>query len=190
MREIARAAQVATGAAYYYFPSKDALVTQFYERAQVEMAPRLEAALGGARSIEDRMRAILRTKLEYFAQDRALLGALSGHADPKDPLSPFSAETAHIRTEDMRFFERAVKESKIALPRSVSPYLPRLLWSYQMGVLLFWVYDTSPGQQRTEVLLEKTLKMLAITLRIAQLPLLRPLHKLAGELLVAIYGPA
>jgi hypothetical protein len=59
---------------------------------------------------------------------------------------------------------------------------------YQMGLILFWVYDNSAGQKRTELLYEKTLKMLLVTLQIARLPLLRPLHRLAGELLQVIYS--
>jgi hypothetical protein len=74
--------------------------------------------------------------------------------------------------------------------RQIAPYLPRLLWLYQMGVILFWVYDSSPGQRRTDVLLEKTLKMMALTLRLAGLPFLRPMHRLAAELLQAVYGKA
>ena len=46
MREIAAEAGVATGAAYYYFESKDAIVLAFYDQAQKEMEPRLEQALG------------------------------------------------------------------------------------------------------------------------------------------------
>ena len=57
-----------------------------------------------------------------------------------------------------------------------------------MGLLLFWVYDDSPAQQRTAILFDRTLKMLLITLRLARLPLLRPLHRLAADLLNAIYG--
>jgi hypothetical protein len=76
----------------------------------------------------------------------------------------------------------------VKLPPNIQPYLPRLLWMYQMGLLLFWVYDRSRGQQRTALLFEKTLKMILVTLRLAALPLLRPLHKLAGELLEVVYG--
>ena len=39
MREIAAAAGMAVGAAYYYFDSKDAMVMAFYEQSQEEMAP-------------------------------------------------------------------------------------------------------------------------------------------------------
>ena len=57
-----------------------------------------------------------------------------------------------------------------------------------MGLILFWVYDRSPNQARTRLLYEKTLKMLLVTLKIAGFPLLRPLHRLAGDLLAVIYG--
>src|SRR5947207_13778872 len=45
MRAIAARAGVATGAAYYYFPSKDAIVLAFYEQSCAEMQPRIAAAL-------------------------------------------------------------------------------------------------------------------------------------------------
>jgi len=57
-----------------------------------------------------------------------------------------------------------------------------------MGLLLFWVYDRSPDQARTRILFDKTLKMILLGLRLARLPFLRPIHRLAGELLEAIYG--
>ena len=188
MREIAAEAGVAVGAAYYYFDSKDALVMAFYERAQEEMHRETEAALDRAKTLEARLRAIISTKFRYFAPNRRLLGALSAHTDPDHPLSPFSSETARIREQDVRLFERAVGESGVKLPASVAPYLGRLLWMYQMGLILFWVYDKSAGQSRTMLLYEKTLKMILVTLRIAGFPLLRPLHRLAGELLAVVYG--
>ncbi len=187
MREIAAEAGVAVGAAYYYFDSKDALVMAFYERAQGEMHAEIEAALDRAKTLEARLRAIISAKFTYFEPNRKLLGALSAHADPEHPLSPFSAQTAAIREQDIGSFERAVKDSGVKLPSSVAPYLGRLIWMYQMGLILFWVYDRSPGQQRTHFLYEKTLKMLLVTLKIAGFPLLRPLHRLAGELLANVY---
>ncbi|HZP06398.1 MAG TPA: TetR family transcriptional regulator [Terracidiphilus sp.] len=190
MREIAAAAGVAVGAAYYYFDSKDALVMAFYAQAQDEMAPRLDEILRESRTLEQRLRGIIGQKLEYFAPNRALVSALSAHIDPEHPLSPFSAATAPIRDRDIAFFARAAEESKLRLPASILPYLPRLLWLYQMGLMLFWVYDRSPKQQRTELLFEKTLRMMLLTLKWAELPLLKPLFRPAGELLKAIYGEA
>lgn len=63
MREIATAAQVATGAAYYYFDSKDAIVMAFYQRAQQELRSSLEALLAEKRSFEEQLRSIVSMKL-------------------------------------------------------------------------------------------------------------------------------
>jgi AcrR family transcriptional regulator len=190
MREIASAAGVAVGAAYYYFDSKDALVMAFYEQSQQEMAPALNHILASSRSFEHRLRRIIGQKLEYFAPNRALVAALSAHIDPAHPLSPFSAATAPIRDRDISFFIRAVADSKLRLPPSILPYLPRLLWLYQMGIVLFWIYDRSPKQARTRLLFDKTLAMMLVLFKLAQVPLLRPFLRPAGELLKAIYGEA
>jgi AcrR family transcriptional regulator len=188
MREIAADSGVAVGAAYYYFESKDAIVMAFYERSQSEMLPLIEAQMGKSKNLDSLLQAIISTKFEVFAPNRKLLGALSAHADPEHPLSPFSKETAAIREQDIAFFEKAVATAGVKLPSNLTPYLPRLLWMYQMGLILFWVYDRSAGQKRTRVLYEKTLKMVMVGIKLGRNPLLRPLHKLAAELLEVIYG--
>ncbi len=190
MREVAAEAGVAVGAAYYYFDSKDAIVMAFYEQAQEEMAPELDALLAESRNLEQRLRGIIGQKFDYFAPNQALVGALSAHIDPEHPLSPFSHATAAIRERDIAFFARAVSESNLRLPPSILPYLPRLLWLYQMGLMLFWVYDRSPRQARTTLLFDKTLSMMLLVFKLAGLPLLKPLYRPAAELLKAIYGEA
>jgi len=75
----------------------------------------------------------------------------------------------------------------VKLPKDIQPYLPRLLWMYQMGLILFWVYDRSPRQRRTKTLFEQTLKMLLLTLKLAAIPLLRPMHRMAADLLRVVY---
>ena len=187
MREIATEAGVALGAAYYYFESKDAIVMAFYEQAQQQMEPELERILDSRKTLETRLRGLIGYKWEYFLPNRALMGALSAHVDPSHPLSPFSATTAHIRDRDVAFFRRAVSDSGVHLPPSILPYLPRLLWLYQMGLMLYWVYDRSAKQARTELLFEKTLGMMLLMLKLGSIPLLRPLYRPAGELLKAIY---
>lgn len=190
MREIAAAAGVAVGAAYYYFDSKDALVMAFYEQSQDQMAPALDEILAASRTFETRLCGIINHKFEYFAPNRALVAALSAHIDPSHPLSPFSAATSKIRDQDIAFIARAVTQSGIKLPPSIQPYLPRLLWLYQMGLMLFWVYDQSPRQTHTAQLFDKTLRMMLLALKLAALPLLRPLYRPAGDLLKTIYGEA
>ena len=72
------------------------------------------------------------------------------------------------------------------VPADLRPQLPYLLWLYQMGLILFWLYDRSPGQQRTQKLMEKSLGLLVGLLRIAGLPLMKPLRKTALELVETV----
>jgi AcrR family transcriptional regulator len=188
MRDIAKEAGVALGAAYYYFASKDAIVMAFYERAQEKLAPRLEQALADTKGLRDRLRAVIQVKLEYFAADRKLMGALSAHIDPRHPLSPFSQETRSIRENDIAFLARAMAGGKVRIPEDLSVHLPHVLWLYQMGLLLFWVYDSSPKQKRTMKLFDQSLSIVVTLIRLSSFPLLRPVRKLATDLLETAYG--
>jgi AcrR family transcriptional regulator len=176
MREIAAAAGVATGAAYHHFASKDAMVLAFYQRSCDEMQPLLEVALDGTRGLDQRLSALIRTKLEYFAANRAVLKALlKNGADPQHPLSPFSTETRAIRDVDSAWFGRILAD--VSTPRDLAPHLPDVLWLFQMGVIYFWIIDPSPGQRRTASLLETAVKVVVLLIRLTNLPLTRSLRK-------------
>jgi AcrR family transcriptional regulator len=184
MRDIAAKAGVAAGAAYYYYPSKDAIVMAFYQRSCEEMQPQLEAALRNASGLEKRMRELIRVKLEHFAPNRAVLRALLRNgADPKHPLSPFSAETKAIRDIDLAWFSRILADCGIRIPKDLEPHMPGVLWFFQMGVIFFWVIDDSPGQARTTRLLDLGSRIVARLLQLSTLPLTRPLRKTAIELI-------
>jgi hypothetical protein len=66
--------------------------------------------------------------------------------------------------------------------------LPYLLWLYQMALIMFWLYDRSPDQERTQRLMDKSLSLLVNLLRISSLPLMKPLRKTALELVEAASG--
>src|ERR1039457_3846314 len=105
MRDIARKAGVATGAAYYYYASKDAIVMDFYQRSCAEMQPEIEAVLERTNGLEGRLRELIRVKLVHFAPNRGVLRALLRNgADPRHPLSPFSPQTKEIRDMDLAWF--------------------------------------------------------------------------------------
>jgi AcrR family transcriptional regulator len=188
MRDIAREAGVALGAAYYYFDSKDALVMGFYERAQRDLDPLLEEALSKTQGLEERMRAVVEVKFKYFGPNRKLMGALSAHIDPQHPLSPFSEETRAIREHDIEYLAAAVDGAKVRIPDDLKAHLPRVLWLYQMGLLLFWVYDSSPGQARTKQLFQKSLSIVVNLIKFSSLPLMRPVRRLATDLFEIVYG--
>jgi AcrR family transcriptional regulator len=190
VRDIAAAAEVATGAAYYYYPSKDSIVLAFYQQSCAEMQPRIEEALAQAsRNLEDRLRALIEVKLEYFKPYRGVLRALlKSGADPANPLSPFAENNKAIREIDMAWFHKILINCGIRVPKDLEPHMPEVLWMFQMGVIYFWISDDSRGQQRTTRLLELGSKTVATLLKIAGLPLTRPLRKVAVELIEIVKG--
>jgi len=187
MRDIAKEAGVALGAAYYYFASKDAIVMAFYERAQLEWMPQAEKALSNSKDARVRLGAIVDAKFKYFAPHRRLLSSLSAHVDPQHPLSPFSEQTRHIRDKDIGFMSKALEGAKIKVATDLRFYMPRLLWLYQLGLILFWIYDRSPQQRKTRQLFEKSLAIIVGLIRLSAFPLLRPIRKLATGLLEIVY---
>jgi len=189
MRDIAQKAGVATGAAYYYYPSKDAIVMSFYRRSYAEMQPGIEAALKHARGLETRLRELIRVKLLHFAPNRIVLRALlKNGADPNHPLSPFSPQTKEIRDIDISWFRRILVDCGTRIPRDLEPQLPSVLWFFQMGVIFFWVVDDSPHQARTDRLLELATKSVTSLIRLSALPLMLPLRKTALELIEIARG--
>jgi len=189
MRDIARKAGVATGAAYYYYPSKDAIVMGFYQRSNAEMQPKIEAALSEVNGLEKRLREVIRVKLAHFAPNRGVLRALLRNgADPKHPLSPFSPQTKEIRDIDMAWFRRILVDCGVRIPRDLEPHLPGVLWFFQMGVIFFWVIDESANQTRTERLLDLAAKSVTALIRVSALPLMRPVRKTAIELIEIVKG--
>jgi AcrR family transcriptional regulator len=155
MRDIAAAAGMSLGAAYYYFPSKEALVFAFYEENQ-EAAERVE--LTG--SLRDQIAALLHAKLRSIHDYRHMFGTIVQRLiDPGDPLSAFSAQTTAIRQRALELFARPLRAA--GLPDDAVRVLAHALWLFQMSLMLVYIKDDSPGQKRTHGLVDDACDMLA-----------------------------
>lgn len=187
MRDIARQAGVAIGAAYYYFASKEAIVLAFYEQMQEEGHQATLDAIAQHKKLRDRIRVILDKRFHLLEPNLKFLAALFKHApDIDDPLSPFSPETQAIRDKAMELFQVAIQGGDIKIPADLMPHLPRLLWLYQLGLILFWIYDKSEGKTRTRQLTDKSLALVTNLVRVSGLPLMRPVRKTVLELLEVV----
>ena len=183
MRDIATKAGVALGGAYYYFSSKDAIVLAFYAEMQQDSSQPILDALAGKKKLRGRILCVVEKRLELLAPNRKFCSALFRHApDGADPLSPFSEETRIIRDAAVEHMRIALEGGDIKIPPDLRPRLPYLLWLYQMALIMFWLYDRSPNQERTRNLLDKSLGLLTNLLRISSLPLMKPLRKTVLEL--------
>jgi AcrR family transcriptional regulator len=174
MREIAARAGVASGLAYYYFDSKDAIVLAFYHRAKDEL-PAFWSEAHREPKLVPRLQALIEAKFKYFGPNRGFLGALMPYAaDPASPLSPFAEPSRAIREAEFAQFDRALVETRTSVPKDLAPHIAKILWFYQMGLILFWIYDRSAHQRRSHQLLEASLKVVAMLIKVSNVPLFKP----------------
>ena len=182
MRDIAADAGMSLGAAYHYFPSKDAIVLAYYDRVSRDHAQRVVAETAEERKVGMRLTIAFNSKLEILKDDRPLMGALLRFAgDPLHPLSFFGESTRQHRLESMAVFAGALGDEK--LPDDLARLAPVALWALHMGLLLFFLHDSSAGQRRTALLTAGAIDLIVASLKLARLPLLRTLRRRVVALL-------
>jgi len=156
MRDIARAAGLSLGAAYYHFPSKDALIFAYYADTEAELEARAAVASGTPR---ERLGGLLHDRLDILAGHRAMLASIIGRlVNPGDPLSALSAESRTIRDRAIAHFASALEPT--GLPADVRALASDALWLVAMGLLLVFVNDGSPGQRKSHGLVDDALDLL------------------------------
>lgn len=188
MRDVAAAAGVALGAAYYYFPSKEALVLAYYERTQAQSTARAEAVFATTSDLRTRIGAAFHARVDVLAHDRKLLAALfRSIADPSAAASIFGKQTGAIREESIEVFERALAPAPelAMLDEAARRVLVLALWSLHMGVILYFIHDTSPKQQRTRALVDSSLDLV-----VNLLPLAPGLFPVFGQAIGSILADA
>ena len=179
MRAIAEKAGVSLGNAYHYFGSKDLLIQAFYHRTHGDHLRASLPALQKHTSLKDRLLAVIRLKIETLEPYHEFAGVLfQTAADPQSPLNPFANAAAPVRSDSIKLFENLVAESK-GIPDDLRSELPYLLWLYHMGIILFWIHDSSTKRERTYRLVDQTVDLLDKLISLASNPLMRPVRKKA-----------
>ncbi len=187
MRDIADAAGLSLGAAYHYFPSKDALVMAYYEWMQAEHERLVEAARSPDADLQSRIATLFATKLELLRRDRKVLGALFGNlGDPTHPLSVFGRETSGIRERSLGQFTAVFADP--AVPEELRTLLGRLLWLTHLGVVLFFIHDNSPKQARTFTLVEALVDLAATAIPLISHPFAGPVRRRILDLMSYLDG--
>jgi AcrR family transcriptional regulator len=174
MRDIAQAADVALGAAYYYFPSKDAIVQSYYDFVHTQHVARVHAALADRElSLRERLGVAFHAKLDILANDQKLLGTIFRYTgEPDHPLSCFGSSTQATRQNSIALFADVLAVE--SLPDDLREFLPIAFWGLHMAMLLFFIYDRSPEQQRTRKFVDGVLDLVVSLLAITKSPLLKP----------------
>ena len=159
-RAIARKAGIAEGTVFNYFRSKEDIALFFFEEevdhaiAAVRDNPRLRKA-----PLEEKLFTLVHSQLEYLAPYERFIGAALIHAlNPASHLGPFSHRAQQLRHRYLAFVTELVEESAPKQQHSTISWLvPEAFWIYYLGVLLFWLYDSSEDKQHTLAFLDRSL---------------------------------
>lgn len=166
MRDIATAAGLSLGAAYYYFPSKEALVFAYYEANQAELEVIARSTEG---TVRERLGALFHAKLASIRPQRKMLSSIIQRLiDPSDPVGAFSTQTRDVRDRAIAVIEQALAGA--SLPPDVLALAARAMWLAQMGLMLVFVNDDSPGEKRTHGLVDDLLDLLVPILPLLATP--------------------
>ncbi len=174
MRSIARKAGVQPSHAYYYFATKEHLIFEFYARAFEEQMPGVRRVLDHEKGLTERIGGIVKAHLEIARPYRDIsLALLRTAIAPGHPLSPFSDASEPLRVKECGIFGEALDGSEVSVPAEIRRHLPELLWLWKMGVILYWLYDRSPGQRQTGRFVDRTAALIVTLVKTSRLPVLK-----------------
>ena len=183
MRDVATAAGMSLGAAYYYFRSKEAIVLAFYGEVHAAWHRRGRALLAETTDLAARIRGLLHLHHAIVADDRALLGAIVRTvADPASPLSVFSSDNQRLRSESIGLYFAALEVDEV--PDDLRDLGALGLWTLDLALMLYLVWDDSPEQVRTHRLVDEVVDLVAGALPLLSLPLARPFLSRVARILV------
>jgi len=188
MRDIAERSEMAVGASYYYFKSKDELVTTYY--LELEDASEVEAArlIQASKSLRERIQGVVIFKIQQLQKDRRLVQVLARVAgDPRSPLSPFAIESRDIRDRAIAMIESLIDGSDVKVGEELRPSLAKLLWLYYLGMIFLWAHDRSAERTRTKTVLGHSLTLIEKVLWLSTLPLTGTINRTVRALVDAIY---
>lgn len=185
MRQIAGQVGMAPGSLYHHFPTKEHIVQTFYDRIHEDHAQACVSIMRNETKLEYRLRAVVWKYIQLAEPFKKVSSVLFRVAsDPNNPLSPFSAQSSATRDKCLALYRQLVAGSSAKLPADVEILLPEYLWLYQMGIILYWVHDTSEHSQKTFRLIDRTVKLIQTLVELSSLPLIAPFRKKFTKLML------
>lgn len=159
-RDIALAAEIATGTLFNYFETKEAIVTSLAAEklASARTTFTHDAGNGG---LDEALFALVAAELRELKTLRKLMLPLL-----ETSLSPLAIartpENDSLRTDHLEIVAGLARQHGYA---ELSPLALQMYWTLYTGVLAYWAGDKSPKQEDTLALLDQSLEMFVAWLR-------------------------
>ena len=169
MRDIARKSGIALGTTYNYFPTKEHIALYFFEDALEEVMMRYQGEEPRNASLEEKFFLLISLELEQIAPYEEFLNLIVTHAAlPTSRLHPFSVDSQRLKMRYLDFVGRLLEESKDKGELATYGFDSMILsafWVYHLGIMMFWLNDTTRKKEDTYILLDKSLRFILNALR-------------------------
>jgi AcrR family transcriptional regulator len=166
-RQIAAKAKLAEGTIFNYFETKEDIALHFLQLevdhaiAAVRTNPKLRRA-----PLEEKLFVLVEAQLEFLAPHEKFIGAAFVHALRPTSKIAFSMQALDLRNRYLGFVQELIDESDSVPAGSLLTWAaPSVFWIYYVGILLYWLNDTSKGKQHTLALLDRSLRFGVAMLR-------------------------
>ena len=161
-KAIAKKAGVAEGTVFNYFRTKEDIALHFFNEeldhaiAAVRSNPRLTKA-----PLEEKLFALVQSQFEYLAPYERFIGAAVVHAlRPASRLGPLSTSSQLLHLRYAEFVEQLMNESLPGQDHSLARLFgPRAFSLFYLGMLLYWLHDSSEGKEDTLAFLDRSLTL-------------------------------
>lgn len=158
-REIARKSKIAEGTVFNYFETKEDIALYFFELETDRAIATVRGRKALAKApLEEKLFALIESQINFLAPYERFIGSAFVQALKPTSKLGFSVQALALRQRYLAFVEELIAES---LPNhratAVGWWAPQAFWLYYLGILLYWLHDSSAGKQNTLAFLDRSL---------------------------------
>lgn len=160
-KQIAKRAGIAEGTVFNYFETKEDIALHFFER-EVDHAISVVRNRKSLRNapLEEKLFALVQSQIEFLAPYEQFIGSAFVRALQPSSKLAFGVQAFALRTRYLAFVQELIEESLPANGANAMTWIaPQAFWIYYLGVLLYWLHDTSPDKERTLAFLDRSLQL-------------------------------
>ena len=167
MKQIARAAAIGDATIYKYFPTKEKLITAYFEQAIADTLAQMDKTAGNKDfTLQERMQLLIDSLLEILLADREFVGLARGLVEraPMLLLGEQLPGKPLLKDAFIQMLEQAEASNEIAAC-GFKGSLAALLADYVYGVIAYWLRDASERFANTTQMVDLSLGVLVLALQ-------------------------
>jgi AcrR family transcriptional regulator len=156
-RDLAVAAELATGTLFNYFPSKETLAMTMVTEALGRGRQDFQDRRSGKEELTEDLYLFIASSLRRLRPLRPFLGPVLERSFSPFPRKTTCPEGEAARREHLATVQEIIGQHGFT---TAPDYVAvTMYWSLYLGILAFWANDESPNQQETQALIDYAIRM-------------------------------